>query len=136
MNISNPINHCVVLFGAFIKTTQYNRKIMLKYLSLFLSILIIGCSGSKNMLKKGTILENNKQYIEASNFYIEALNRKNTNVDATVSLSRVGKIVLNLYLNDFYKEEAMGNTKNAVYAYLKVSDYQKNLNKYNVYENI
>lgn len=136
MKISNPINHCVVLFGAFIKTTQYNRKIMLKYLSLFLSILIIGCSGSKNMLKKGTILENNKQYIEASNFYIEALNRKNTNVDATVSLSRVGKIVLNLYLNDFYKEEAMGNTKNAVYAYLKVSDYQKNLNKYNVYENI
>tara|TARA_B100000795_G_scaffold193603_1_gene147891 strand:+ start:1735 stop:3087 length:1353 start_codon:yes stop_codon:yes gene_type:complete len=109
---------------------------MLKYLSLLLTILIIGCSGSKNMLKKGTILEHNKQYIEASNFYFESLNRKSTNVDATIALKRVGKIVLNQYLNEFYKEDAMGNTKSAVYAYLKASEYQKKLNKFKVYESI
>lgn len=109
---------------------------MLKYLSLLLAILIIGCSGSKNMLKKGTELEHNKQYIEASNFYFEALDRKNTNVDATIALNRVGKIVLNQYLNEFYKEEALGNSKSAVYAYLKADDYQKKLNKYKVYESI
>ena len=97
---------------------------MLKYLNLLLTILIIGCSGSKNMLKKGVILEHNKQYIEASSFYFESLDRKSTNVDATIALKRVGKIVLNQYLNEFYKEEAMGNTKRAVYAYLKADDYQ------------
>lgn len=109
---------------------------MLKYLSLLLTILIISCSGSKNMLKKGAVLEHNKQYVEASNFYFEALNRKNSNVDATIALNRVGKVVLNQYLNEFYKEDAMGNTKNAVYAYLKASDYQKKLNEYKVYEKI
>ena len=98
---------------------------MLKYLNLLLTILIIGCSGSKNMLKKGVLLEHNKQYIEASSFYFESLDRKSTNVDATIALKRVGKIVLNQYLNEFYKEEAMGNTKRAVYAYLKADDYQK-----------
>jgi tetratricopeptide (TPR) repeat protein len=109
---------------------------MIKYLSLLLTILIFGCSGSKNMLKKGTVLEHDKQYVEASNFYFEALNRKSSNVEATIALKRVGKKVLNESLNDFYKEEAMGNTKNAVYAYLKASDYQKKLNKYKVYEKI
>jgi hypothetical protein len=109
---------------------------MLKYLNLLLTILIIGCSGSKNMLKKGVLLEHNKQYIEASSFYFESLDRKSTNVDATIALKRVGKIVLNQYLNEFYKEEAMGNTKSAVYAYLKADDYQKKINKYKVYENI
>lgn len=109
---------------------------MLKYLSLLLTIIIIGCSGSKNMLKKGTTLEHNKQYIEASNFYFEALDRKSTNVDATIALKRVGKIVLNQYLNEFYKEEALGNTKSAVYAYLKADNYQKKINEYKVYESI
>lgn len=88
------------------------------------------------MLKKGTILEENEQYIEASNFYFEALDRKSTNVDAIIDLKRVGKIVLNQYLNEFYKEDAMGNTKSAVYAYLKASDYQKKLSEYKVYESI
>ncbi|MFB0924440.1 MAG: hypothetical protein QMB65_04020, partial [Vicingaceae bacterium] len=88
------------------------------------------------MLKKGTVLEHDKQYVEASNFYFEALNRKSSNVEATIALKRVGKKVLNESLNDFYKEEAMGNTKNAVYAYLKASDYQKKLNKFKVYEKI
>ena len=43
------------------------------------------------MLKKGTQLEQDKQYIEASNFYFEALNLKKTNIDATIALNRVGK---------------------------------------------
>ena len=109
---------------------------MLKYLSLLLTILIFGCSGSKKLIKKGAVLEHDKQYVEASNFYFEALNKKSSNVDATIALKRVGKKVLNQYLNDFYKEEAMGNTKTAVYAYLKASDYQKKLNQYKVYEDI
>ena len=67
------------------------------------------------MLKKGAVLEHNKQYIEASNFYFETLDRKSTNLDASIALKRVGKIVLNQYLNEFYKEEALGNTKSAVY---------------------
>lgn len=88
------------------------------------------------MLKKGTQLEQDKQYLEASNFYFEALNLKKTNVDATIALNRVGKKALNKYLNDFYQEEAMGNVKDAVYAYLKASEYQKKLNTYKVYHEI
>jgi len=109
---------------------------MLKYLSLLIVILIIGCSGSKKMLKKGIELEHDKQYVAASNYYFEALNRKSSNVEATIALKRVGKKVLNQYLNDFYQEEAMGNTKSAVYAYLKASDYQKKLNQFKIYEKI
>ena len=109
---------------------------MLKYLGLLLTIIFISCSGSKNMLKKGAVLEHNKQYIEASNFYFEALDRKSTNLDASIALKRVGKIVLNQYLNEFYKEEALGNTKNAVYDYLKADDFQKKLNEYKIYESI
>jgi len=71
------------------------------------------------MLKKGRVLEHNKQYVEASNFYFEALNRKNSNVDASIALNRVGNKVLNQYLNDFYKKESIGDIKSAVYGYLK-----------------
>jgi len=109
---------------------------MLKYFPLIIIILTVSCSGSKSLLKKGKTLEHNKQYIEASNYYFSALHRKNSNVDALVALKRVGKKVLNQHLNDFYKDEAMGNVKSAVYSYLKASSYQKALNKYKVYEKI
>tara|TARA_Y100000589_G_scaffold331495_1_gene385296 strand:- start:2175 stop:3527 length:1353 start_codon:yes stop_codon:yes gene_type:complete len=109
---------------------------MLKYFPLIIIILTVSCSGSKALLKKGTTLEHNKQYVEASNYYFESLSRNNSNVDALVALNRVGKKVLNQYLNDFYKDEAMGNVKSAVYSYLKASEYQKKLYDYKVYENI
>ena len=88
------------------------------------------------MLKKGRVLEHNKQYVEASNFYFEALNRKNSNVDASIALNRVGNKVLNQYLNDFYKKESIGDIKSAVYGYLKAFNYQKKLNKYKIYNDI
>ena len=109
---------------------------MLKYFPLIIIIITVSCSGSKALLKKGTTLEHNKQYVEASNYYFESLSRNNSNVDALVALNRVGKKVLNQYLNDFYKDEAMGNVKSAVYSYLKASEYQKKLNNHKVYENI
>ncbi|MDG1148667.1 MAG: CsgG/HfaB family protein [Crocinitomicaceae bacterium] len=109
---------------------------MLKYLSLLITILLFSCSGSKKMLKKGHVLEHNKQYVEASNFYFEALNRKNSNVDASIALNRVGDKVLNQYLNDFYKKESIGDVKSAVYAYLKAFNYQKKLNQYKIYKDI
>jgi len=95
-------------------------------------IILIGCSGSKKMLKKGIELEHAKQYREASNFYMHALDRKNTNVDALISLNRVGTKVLESYLSQFYKDEAMGETKKAVYSYLKANAYKDRLIKYKI----
>lgn len=88
------------------------------------------------MLKKGVELEKAHLYEEAANFYFSALDRKSTNIDAYMALQRVGKRVLNDYLNDFFKKEGLGETKAAVYAYRKASSYQQRLKQYNVNEEI
>ena len=80
---------------------------MLKYFPLIIIILTVSCSGSKALLKKGTTLEHNKQYVEASNYYFESLSRNNSNVDALVALNRVGKKVLNQYLEELRKIHAV-----------------------------
>jgi tetratricopeptide (TPR) repeat protein len=107
---------------------------MVKYIGILL--LFVSCSGSKKMLKKGTALENANQYNAASDYYFEALDRKKTNVDATIALKRVGSKVLNNYLNEFYKEESFGNPKKAVYSYLEAEKFQKKLSKYTIFEEI
>ena len=55
------------------------------------------------MLKKGTQLEQDKQYIEASNFYFEVLNLKKQTL-MQPSHSTGWEKVLNKYLSNFYQE--------------------------------
>ena len=62
---------------------------MKKFLSCFVIFLLISaCSGSKSMLKKGFKLDEAGMKTEAVEYYIDALVRKKTNVDAKIALKK------------------------------------------------
>jgi len=84
------------------------------------------------MFKKGAELETAGDYKNAAEFYFNALNRNRANVDALISLKRVGTKVLNSQLDQFFKDQAMDNDKKAIYTYLDAKKYQKRLASYGV----
>jgi len=92
---------------------------MKKFLSCFIIFLLIAaCSGSKSMLKKGFKLDEAGMKTEAVEYYIDALVRKKTNVDAKIALKKTGQNVLDDKLADFFQAQATSDHKKAVYTYL------------------
>ena len=63
-------------------------------LLLMLLITLGSCSGSKSFYKKGQKLDESGLRLEAANFYIESLKRKNSNADAIIALKKTGQFVL------------------------------------------
>jgi hypothetical protein len=57
--------------------------------------LLPACSGSKKMTKKAIQLEEANMTEEAARFYLIALEKNNTNVDAQIGLNKTGQYVLN-----------------------------------------
>ena len=82
--------------------------------------------------KKGCCLEQQGMYSEASAYYLLALERKSTNIDAAMGLKRTGQLVMDDYLADFFKSHKAKDSKSSVYSYLKALDWQKNARMYNV----
>jgi len=93
---------------------------------------LVSCSGSKAYYKKGKKLEEAGLNYEASNFYISSLHRNTGNSDAVVALKRTGQIVLDDLYADFYKYYADEKLKQAVYAYIEASDFEKKVKDVNV----
>ena len=96
-----------------------------------LAVFLLSCSGTKKMTKKGITLEQQGMYSEASTYYLLALERKSTNIDATMGLKRTGQLVMDDYLADFFKSHTAKDSKSSVYGYLKALDWQKNAIIYN-----
>ncbi len=70
------------------------------------------------MLKKGFKLDEAGMKTEAVEYYIDALVRKKTNVDAKIALKKTGQNVLDDKLADFFQAQATSDHKKAVYTYL------------------
>ena len=102
------------------------------YLLSLLAVFLLSCSGTKKMTKKAVAFEQQGMYSEASAYYLLALERKSTNIDAAMGLKRTGQLVMDDYLADFFKSHTVNDSKSSVYSYLKALDWQKNARIYNV----
>ena len=94
------------------------------FLPLTLVLLMSACSGSKGLYKKGGQLEEAGMYQEATEYYINALARKKTNVDAKIALKRSGQKVLDEHLTSFYQAHAIDQHERAVESYLKAQQFR------------
>jgi len=109
------------------------RKIYTLYSLLIFSIIITSCNSSKSMYVKGIKLQQAGMYSEASNFYYDALKRDRTNVDASISLKRVGQIILDEKFDNFENSINKGNKKEAIHEYLSAKYFVDKLQKVNVH---
>jgi len=76
------------------------------------------------MLKKGVKLDEAGLKTEAVEYYINALVRKNTNVDAKIALRKTGQNVLDDKLADFFQSQATSDHKRAVYSFLEAVKFR------------
>lgn len=103
-----------------------------KHLLYIFTLLLVSCSGTKKMTKKAMAFEEQGMYNEASQYYLYALERKNTNVDAAIGLKRTGQLVMDDYLADFFKSHSSKLYKESVYAYIKATDWKEKAQRYKV----
>lgn len=99
---------------------------------VILSLLLSSCTGSKKYAKKAKKLEKAGLYQDAADFYEESLKRNSANVDARIGLRTNGSKKLDDLFGAFYKAHAIGDSKKAVYAYLKAKTYHKTLGYYKI----
>jgi hypothetical protein len=100
------------------------RTITIAVQLLIITALSIACSGSSGLYKKGQKLDEAGLHYEASNFYIDALQRKSSNSDAILALKVTGQKVLDDYYAVFYQYYSDKNLKKAVYAYLEADNFK------------
>lgn len=102
---------------------------LIRLVLIFLPLVMLsGCSASKALSKRGYELERAGLTREAADFYYMALQRDPRNVDARIGLNKTGKEVLDKELDEFFKANAAGDHKQAVYAYLDAEAYKDKLN--------
>jgi tetratricopeptide (TPR) repeat protein len=99
---------------------------------LSLTILLVSCNGSKAYTKKATKLAAAGIHKEAIEYYIQALNRDRSNVEAQVGLRKSGAEVISNYQSKFFKEYNSNNYRSAVYTYIDIQAFEKKTSSYNV----
>ena len=104
----------------------------LKNIAYLLALLLVSCTGTKKMTKKALAFEEQGMYSEAANYYLDALSRKNTNINAAMGLKRTGQLVMDDYLADYFKLHNAKQYKSSVYAYLKADDWKFKAANYKV----
>jgi hypothetical protein len=95
-------------------------------------LLLVSCTGTKKMTKKALAFEQQGMYTEAANYFLDALSRKNTNIDAAMGLKRTGQLVLDDKLAVFFKAHTVKRYENAVYAYLNATEWRSKAETYRV----
>jgi len=98
-------------------------------LSIF---LLCSCNPSKQLVKKGKELETHGMYYEAVDFYLRALSKKPTNVEAKVEAKKAGQRVLDDMMVEFYQAYTNSSNKQAVYSYLEARGFHDRLKAYNI----
>lgn len=103
----------------------------LKHFSFVLfALLFIGCNGPKSLTKKGDKFSEAGVHDQAVNFYIKALDKKRSHVDAQLGLLNSGRAILNEYSSKFFQAYSTGDHKTAVYAYLDMESFVKRVSRY------
>ena len=104
----------------------------LKNIVYIFVLLLVSCTGTKKMTKKALAFEQQGMYTEAANYFLDALSRKNTNIDAAMGLKRTGQLVLDDKLAVFFKAHTVKRYENAVYAYLNATEWRSKAETYRV----
>ena len=84
------------------------------------------------MTKKAFAFEQQEMYSEAANYFLDALRRKHSNIDAAMGLKRTGQLVLDDKLAVFFKAHTGNEYKTAVYSYIAAQDWKSNASEYKV----
>tara|TARA_B100000674_G_scaffold210318_1_gene172369 strand:- start:3217 stop:4665 length:1449 start_codon:yes stop_codon:yes gene_type:complete len=106
------------------------------FLIFLLVITIVGCNGSKAYTKKAAKLASAGIHKEAIEYYIQALNRDRSNVEAQVGLRKSGEEVMSDYQSKFFKEYNSNNYKSAVYTFIEIEDFKTRIYAYNAEINV
>lgn len=104
----------------------------LKNIVYIFVLLLVSCTGTKKMTKKALAFEQQGMYTEAANYFLDALSRKNTNINAAMGLKRTGQLVLDDKLAVFFKAHTVKRYENAVYAYLNATEWRSKAETYRV----
>ncbi len=106
---------------------------LLYFFAIFLFFLLTeGCSGSRTMTRKAVQLEEAGMTEEAARYYLVALQRKNTNIDAKIGLRKTGQIMLDQKLSQFYRAFGQEEYQKAAYAYRDACDYYETIDRVHV----
>ena len=101
---------------------------MRKITHIFLSILILlltGCTGSKKYFKAAERLEKQGLLSDAAEYYLEALQRKSTNVDARIKLKDVGQKYISNLCSEFFRDYNTQELDGALSSFEKLKDFNK-----------
>lgn len=109
-----------------------NYTMKLKNLVYIFVLFLVSCSGTKKMTKKALAFEQQGMYTEAASYFLDALTRKSTNIDAAMGLKRTGQLVLDDKLATFFKTHSDKQYKNAVYAYIDATQWRSKAKVYRV----
>lgn len=90
---------------------------------LFGLLLIFGCTGSKKYFKAAEALEKKGLVNEAADYYLEALQRKPTNVDARVKLQSVGQKHVSNMSSDFFRNVNTQQTEASLESFEKLKEF-------------
>ncbi|HOY38207.1 MAG: hypothetical protein KBB11_01720 [Bacteroidales bacterium] len=89
----------------------------------FLIILISVSCASSRLTKKGSKMEEAGMYVDAAEYYYQAVLAKKSNVDAKLGLKRTGQRVLDKKLSAFNKSYNEEKNQEAVYNFKDAEDY-------------
>lgn len=98
---------------------------------LMLLFLLASCNGPKSLTKKGDKYQEAGFYSEAIDYYIKALNKDKTYVEAQKQLQSAAREVLNDKTSAFFKAYNAADYKTTVYTYLEIQEFMSFVNKYN-----
>lgn len=99
---------------------------------VILSVFLMACNGPKSLTKKGNKFSDAGIHREAVKFYIKALKKKSSHVDAQIGLQNSGRAILNEYTSTFFKAYSTDDNKTAVYTYLEMEEFVQKVKQYNV----
>ncbi|NVK29143.1 MAG: hypothetical protein HWE14_13910 [Flavobacteriia bacterium] len=99
---------------------------------LLLTAILVSCSGSKRMFKRGQEFEDAGLYEEAATSYMDALRRDDDNIEALIALREVGQIVVDNKYADFFSAVQNGEDKEAIRYYKEAEDFRSALRRYNI----
>lgn len=109
------------------------KRLSILLISGLLLGIAVGCTGSNKMTKKAVQLEEAQMTEEAARYYLLALQRKGTNVDAQIGLKKTGQIVLNQQLSEFYRAFGQEDFRKAVYTYREAREYYEVVDRVHVH---
>jgi len=101
-----------------------NKTISTNILLFFLSLVFLGaCSGTRKYFKAGEKLEQQGLIDEAADFYLQALQRKNTNTNARIKLKQTGQKYVDFLSSEFFRNFNLDQTEASLESFEKLKRF-------------